>query len=160
MRPKVHVEKHFLQQSLFTVTAGQITNLILALGVAVTTATANQVREGATISAVWVELWLTGDDAVQGTSIVTLEKVPSGAPNMTAAQSASLNTYPNKKNIFHTQMGLTPPNTQYPMASIKGWFKIPKGKQRFGLGDELVLNVMGQSDGVSACGNIIYKEQY
>ncbi len=160
MRPRVHTEKHIKQQSLLAVAGGAITNIGIATAVAVPTSAVLEVREGCTISAVYVEIWITGDDAVQGTAIVSLEKVPAGATNMTAAQSAALNAYPNKRNVFHVQMGLTPPNTQYPMASIKGWFKIPKGKQRMALGDELVLNIHGQSDGVSACGVFIYKEQF
>ncbi len=105
-------------------------------------------------------MWLTSDDTAAGTAIVTLEKVPAGATAMTAAQSAALNDYPNKKNILHTQMGLLGPNTQYPMAVVKGWFKIPKGKQRFGLKDILSLNIHGQSNGLAGCGFFIFKEQF
>ncbi len=119
-----------------------------------------EIREGSTISAVYIEMWITSDDATAGTTIVTLEKKGGTAVNMTAANSALLNSYANKNQVFHTQMGLTPTNIQYPMASIKGWFKIPKGKQRFSIGDRLSLNIHGQSNGVSACGFILYKEQY
>ncbi len=160
MRPKVHAEKHIKQAGLFTVTAGNITPLGIATAVAVPTSAAIDVREGSTISAVYIEMWLSGDDAVMSTGINTFEKVPSAATAMTAAQSAALHSYPNKNNIFHTQQGLLPPNTQYPMPVIKGWFKIPQGKQRMALGDKLVLNIHGQSDGVDGCGFFLYKEQY
>ncbi len=143
LRPKVHVEKHIVQRALFAVTGGTLVESRIALAVAVPTTSSTEVREGSTISAVYVEMWITGDDAVQGTAIVTLEKRIAGGAVMTAAQSAALDAYPNKRNVFHVQMGLTPPNTQYPMASIKGWFKIPKGKQRMALGDTLVLNLHG-----------------
>jgi len=159
MRPTINTEKHYVQQSLGTVVAGAITPISIAFAAAAPTG-AEQVREGCKITAVYVEMWLTGDDAVAGTAIVTLEKRSGNMVAMTAAQSAALNSYVNKKNVFHCQMGLLPPNTQYPMASIKGWFKIPKGKQRFGLQDLLVLNIHGQSDGVDFCGFFTYKEQY
>ncbi len=159
MRPVINTEKHYLQVSLGTVASGAITAITLAQAVAAPTTLA-QVREGAVISAIYIEMWITGDDAVQGTSIVTLEKLPGSATAMTTTESAALGAYDNKKNVFFTQMGLTPPNTQYPMASVKGWFKIPKGKQRFGLEDSLVLNIHGQSDGVTFCGFATYKEQY
>ena len=161
MRPRVHTEKHYNQESVFTVGAGAISNRIIADAVAVPDAVSdNQVRQGSIISAVYVEMWLTSDDALQASSIVTLEKVPGTAPLMAAGQSAALNVYENKKNVFHCQMGLIPPNVQHPLSSIKGWFKIPKGKQRFGLGDRLLLNVHAQSNGLQACGFFIYKEQY
>ncbi len=160
MRPRVHTEKHIAQKSIFTVAAGAITNIVILTAEEDATAAA-KVRVGSTISALYVEMWLTSDDAAQGSSIVTLEKVTGGQTVlMTAAQSAALESYVNKKNVFHTQMGLLGPNTQYPMASIKGWFKIPKSKQRFGLDDRMILNVHGQSNGVSGCGVFIYKEQY
>ncbi len=161
MRPKVNTEKHYNQESLFTVATGAISNRIIAVSVVVPDATAdNQVRQGSVISAIYCEMWLTSDDTGQGTAIVTLEKVNGNAALMTAGNSAALNVYPNKKNVFHTFMGLTPPNTQFPTSSIKGWVKIPRGKQRMGLGDQFVLNVHGQSNGLQACGFFLYKEQY
>ncbi len=159
MRPRVNTQKHYAQHSLFTVAAGAISNRVIANALAAPAAS-NQVREGAIISAVYIEMWIQTDDAALGSSIVTLEKVPAGQTLMAAGQSAALDTYPNKKNIFFTHMGLTSNNVTYPMSPIKGWFKIPKGKQRFGLNDQLVLNVHGQSNGLNACGFFIYKEQF
>ncbi len=161
MRPVINTEKHFNQESLFTVASGAISVRIIADAVSVPDAVAdNEIREGSKISAVYVEMWLTSDDTGQGTAILSLEKVPGSSALMAVGQSAALNNYQNKKNIFHTFMGLIGPNTQYPMAVLKGWFKIPKGKQRFGLGDRLVLNVHGQSNGLQGCGFFLFKEQY
>ncbi len=160
MRPRVHTEKHYVQISLATVGAGVILNNLIALAVVVPGTTASDVREGCTISAVYVEMWIVSDDAALGSSIITLEKIPGPASFMNAADSAALNAYGNKKNVFYTQMGLTPPATQYPMATVKGWFKIPKGKQRFGQDDSLALNVHAQSNGLSVCGFMTYKEQF
>ncbi len=159
MRPRVHTEKHIIQNSLFTIASGAISNRLIGAAVAAPS-TLQDVREGSTISAVYAEMWVITDDAASGTVIVTLEKISSGGPLMTAADSALLNDYPNKKNILYTQMGLIAPNVQYPTNVIKGWLKIPKGKQRFSLGDQLRLNIHAQSNGISACGFFIYKEQF
>ncbi len=159
MRPKVHTEKHYVQFSLSAVASGAIQTNQLIDAVAAPTAS-DEIREGATVTAIYLEFWITSDDTAHGSSIVTLEKVPGVGSPMTAAQSAALNSYNNKKNIFYVHMGLTPSNVEYPMASIKGWFKIPKGKQRFGLRDRLQLNIHGQSNGLAVCGFCIYKEQY
>ena len=159
MRPTINTEKHYVQQSLATVAAGAITPVSIAFAEAIPTAVAS-VREGAKISAVYIEMWISGDDATASTAIVTLEKRTGNMVAMTAAQSAALNSYVNKKNVLHTFMGLVPPNIQYPTAALRGWFKIPKGKQRFGLQDLLVLNIHGQSNGLDFCGFFTYKEQY
>ncbi len=162
MRPVIHTEKHIVQQSLAAVAGGALAEFVIALCLQThVAATATHVREGATISAVYVEMWYNTDDAANGTCIATLEKRPSGLAVMTAAESAALDSYPNKKNILHTFMGIVPGLTNtYPMALLKGWFKIPKGKQRFGIDDTLVLNIHGQSNGGNFCGFALYKEQY
>ncbi len=162
MRPIIHTRKHYTQFSLFAVASGAITNLVIALSLAspVTTVASNIV-EGAKITAVYIEMWLSSDDAASGTVITTVEKVPGlgASPVMSTADAADLTIYDNKKNILHTQMGLLPSNVQYPMAVVKGWIKIPKGKQRFGLDDRLMLNIFAQSNGIAGCGFAIFKEQ-
>ncbi len=159
MRPTINTEKHYVQFSLFAVGSGALVSQLIAAGNAVPVG-ATQVREGAKISAVYLEFWATSDDAAAGTCINTLEILPGNATTMTAAESAALDSYDNKRNILHTQMGLLGPNVQYPMALVKGWFKIPKGKQRFGKGVRLRFNLHGQSNGMSVCGFAIYKEQF
>ncbi len=161
MRPVINTRKHFVQFSLFNIAAGAMANhTIITSVVAPAVTSADQVREGSIISSVYVEMWLTSDDALPGTVIVTLEKLP-GAANafMVAGDAAGLNVYDDKKNILHTQMGLLGNDITYPMPAIKGWFKIPKGKQRFGLDDRLVLNIFAQSNGIDGCGFYIFKEQ-
>ncbi len=160
MRPIVNTEKHIVQRSLFAVASGAIVNTVIVKAVAVPATASEEVREGSKISAVYFEFWVTSDDATAGTSVVTVAKVPGDGSSMTVGESGSLNVYTNKKNIFLTQMGLLPPNTQYPMAVIKGWVKIPKSKQRFGLNDQLHINFHGQSNGMSVCGFALYKEQF
>ncbi len=161
MRPKVHTEKHIVQQSLAVVASGALQAIVVAFAPqSRSEAAPSEIREGSSISAVYVEMWLTSDDAAQSTAIVTLEKRDGGIPVMTAANSAALNNYVNKKNVLHTFMGLIGTNVQYPTPAFRGWIKIPKGKQRFGLSDSLILNIHGQSNGLNMCGFFVYKEQY
>ncbi len=161
MRPVINTEKHYIQISLATVAAGAIFGSSLVNAVAVPTTAAPEVREGAKVSAIYIEMWIQTDDAALGSSIITVEKRPGGDTTfMTAAESAALNAYTNKKNILFTQMGLTPNNVTYPMATVKGWFKIPKSKQRMGLNDRIIINVHAQSNGLNICGFATYKEQY
>ncbi len=161
MRPVINTQKHIVQLSLFAVASGAISTQTIALAAQDPTETsATAIREGSKISAVYCEMWITSDDAAAGTAIVTLERRPGGVGAMNTTDSAALDGYDNKKNILYTFMGLIGPNVQVPTPAIRAWFKIPKGKQRFGIGDRLMLNIHGQSNGVSACGFFIFKEQY
>ncbi len=159
MRPRVNTRKHIVQFSLGSTASGAITKLKLAESVAAPAAT-DEVVVGSIISAMYIEMWITSDDAAAGTTIATFQKKPPGAGNMTAAQSALLNDYDGKSSVLETHMGLLGPNVQVPIPVFKHWVKIPKGKQRMELGAQLVLNLHGQSNGLSFCGFVIYKEQY
>ncbi len=160
MRPTINTEKHYVQQSLGSVAAGAITPISVAFAVATHPSSVSEVREGAKISAVYIEMWINSSVTLAGSGILTLEKRTGNMVAMTAAQSTVLDAYVNKKNVLHTFMGLVPGDETMPMPAIRGWFKIPKGKQRFGLQDILVLNIHGQGSAIDFCGFFVYKEQY
>jgi len=129
MRPVIVSEKHMLQTSLFTVAAGARsgTDVIRAVAVAnKTAATPFEVEEGSIVKAVYIEMWLNTNDTTPGSNIVTLEKLPAGATPITFGQMVALNTYPNKKNILFTSMGLTNPNSSTAIPVLRQWIKIPK----------------------------------
>ncbi len=160
MKPIIHSQKHYVQQSRSsqaTVSIG-----IIDIIDSVQSTVANQVDEvveGANIKAVFVEMWIL-DSSNDGSFILSLEKRPSGGNAMTFTQSNALGTYANKKNILYTTQGLSPNNgVGNPIPIIRQWFKIPKGKQRFGLGDRLVLNITNNGlNNLEFCGFFTYKE--
>ncbi len=159
MQAVITSQKHFVQSSLAAIASGAIASILQISAVAVANKDADQeVEEGSIVKAIYCEYWVTSDDTAQGSSVWILEKIPAGAASATAADMADLNSYVNKKNILHTGMGLIGPNTQPPFNLVKGWFKIPKGKQRMGLGDKLKFTILGQSNGMSFCGFSLYKE--
>ncbi len=160
MRPVIHSQKHYVQQSRSTVATVALNTIDIILAVEGTIANAvDEVIEGAIIKAVYVEMWLI-DAGAAGSFSITLEKRPSNLGAIAFATSQALGAYGNKNNILYTTQGLTPNDgLTGPMPVIRQWFKIPKGKQRFGLGDKLVLNIanMGAND-LFHCGFFIYKE--
>lgn len=161
MRPTVTTRKHVIQRSPTTQAGGAISTLIVANALQnLGSGTApGAVTVGARISAIYAEFWCTSDDAGAGSANITLEKLPSGLTPMTFAQSIALFTYPNKNNIFYITQGLVPAEVQPGLPLIRGWFKIPKGKQRMALGDQLVINFSGIT-GLTECGFVVFKEQY
>ncbi len=160
VRPMVHSEKHYRQNSLFALTAGTDTDLPIISAVAVADKTAsNEIEEGSSVKAVYIEMWVsTNTDNTTGTFVIIVEKIPAGANPPTVANMALLNDYANKKNILYTTQGLNNPKNGVAIPALKFWLKIPKGKQRFGLGDKLVMTIFSQTGTLQACGFQIYKE--
>ncbi len=159
MKSPIHSEKHIVQHSLFAVGAGALTGLTIIEGVKAADKNAHyEVTEGAVVKAVYLEYWLSSDDATQGSMTFNFEKTTKQSVAMTYTQSIDMQTnYYNRKNVFFMSEGLLPPNIQSGLPIVRQWFKIPKGKQRFGFGDILRVNISGISNGVSGCGLAIYK---
>ncbi len=160
MRAMIHSTKHYVQMSRFTVGTVATVHQDLVLSVAVQNKDAvDEVVEGATLKAVFVELWII-DAGAGGSFIVTLHKDPSGVVEPTFAQTNALNNWENKKNLLYTTQGLASNDgIAQPQVLLRQWFKIPKSKQRFGLGDKLKLSITNNgTNDLFACGFSTYKE--
>ncbi len=156
MRAPIHSKKHYIQTSLGSVTSGAANAILLAQGVE-TPSVANHVSEGSVLKAVFVEHWVRASAAGQGAVLITLLKAPDlQTPLFT--DMVALQDYSNKKNIFYHTQGLTNQDTADAIPFIRGWFKIPKSKQRFGLGDSLFLVITAQALTAEHCGFATYKE--
>ncbi len=160
VRAMVHSIKHYSQRSVETVTAGAIKDFIIANAVNVSIAGgAGEVIEGSSIKAVYVEMWVRSPSATPATQIMILEKRVAGGAAPLTAEMADLNGYNNKKNIFYTTQGLVNDNDANAINLSHAWHKIPKSKQRFGLGDSLNLVIFAQGAvDVLWCGFTTYKE--
>ncbi len=118
-----------------------------------------EVLQGAIIKAIWIEFWMTSDDAAQGSFSISVEKISSAGVDMTFAQSIALGTYPNKNNVLYITRGLVGPTTgATPTPVMRQWVAIPKGKQRFALGDRLNINFTAIANGITHCGFVLFKE--
>ncbi len=160
MKPVIHSTKHIVQAPISQVGTGAAENIVIMVAKENTVAnSATEIVEGSIVRAVFVEMWLQNQSNL-GHAVVILEKVEGGALGATFAEMAALFTYENKKNILFTHEGLTTNDAQGPpIPVVRQWFKIPKGKQRFGLGDRLVLTISNpSSNSLDRCGMMIYKE--
>ncbi len=164
MLSPINSVKHYVQRAITTVGAAAIINEILVDAVVASAVNLpTEVLEGSVVKAVFVEVSILGTGAAESVSAfnITLEKRIGGQPAMTNAQSLNLFTYPNKKNILYSTQGMI--HSQISGESsrfvIKQWFAIPKGKQRFGLGDQLILNFSNiTAVNHAVCGIYVYKE--
>ncbi len=160
MRAVIHSTKHYVQISRSTAATGVRNNEPLVISVEGTVANAvDEVVEGAVVKAVFIELWLQ-DAGSAGSFVVTLTKNNGGAVGPLLVQMNALGTYPEKKNVLYTTQGLTSNDgITGPINIMRTFYKIPKSKQRFGLGDSLNLCIAnnGPQD-LFYCGFATYKE--
>lgn len=162
VRPKVHTTKHYVQNSLATITASTKSDTIIAETTNVTAANAVQeVREGCDIKAVYIEDWLRSGEVSGGSVICCLYKNTGGSTVFSTTDLAAMGAAENKKNVFFFSQGLINDNNADAIPFVRRYFKIPKGKQRFGLGDRLIWTVFAQGAiDVHRCGFMTYKEYY
>jgi len=157
--------KHYVQQSETTIAAGAIEEIVVidAVTVAAGAPIPASVTEGSIVKAVFLELWIAGNGTAGARQqfTITIVKKPADATSMTVGDASTLASYLNKKNILYTTQGIigTAVSGAAPLPILKMWLKLPKGKQRFGLGDELVINFLNTSaSSISRCGFETYKE--
>ncbi len=160
MKPIIHSKKHINQLSLSTVAAAAVGNFIICTAIEATSSAPVNIEEGAGVKACYVELWLGTESATVVTSYtVALYKDPGGSNSADATEMAALHDYPNKKNILFTSQGLLPIEAGGIVPVMRQWYKIPKGKQRFGLGDRLLVTIRNNSAvDIIFCGVAVFKE--
>ncbi len=156
MRPTINSEKRIVQFGIDTTLAGTVRALHLVSAVN-TPVNAEDVPIGAVVKAIYVELWLMSDTQQLGSQIAFVEKTNQNSAPANFSQSAALNGYANKKNVLQTTQGLTGDANSNPIPAFRGWIKIPKGKQRFGQGDDLWLVVSAIVEDTASCGLAIFK---
>jgi len=159
VRPMVHSTKHIVQFSIRTIEAGTTEDLLIATAVAVGSKNVpNEVEEGSSIKACFIELWVRAGSATASSGQHVLFKKSQGQGFPTTTNMAQLHDWTNKKNILFTQMGLFNDQDADAVRIFGGWYKIPKGKQRFGLGDQLAVTGFSTAIDTQICGVAIYKE--
>ncbi len=162
MRPIIKTKKHILQISQSTVAQAAAVNVDIVQAVEATSSAPDKMEEGAVMKACYVEFWVSQDsNSIVGSYTLILYKNPGGNANALTADLAALHDYDNKKNILFTAQGLLTPNDGGQVPVLRGWYKIPKGKQRFGLKDKLTVALRNNNVtaiDINFCGLAIFKE--
>ncbi len=117
----------------------------------------NEVTEGSIVKAIFIEVWLSGEFNL-GSFVLMVEKSGQGNLNPSFTELTTLDAYQNKKNILFVSQGLLGEDNQNPTPVLRQWLKIPKGKQRFGLRDQIRINIAAiGAEAVKGCGFVVYK---
>ncbi len=159
MRPVINSKKHYVQTTLASITGQGVVNITLINTIEGAPTVPSHVGEGSIVKAVFVELWVLNSAANIASFTVAIYKNPGGSNVCDNTEMANLHDYKNKKNILFTSQGIMPRNSTFPMGVIRTWIKVPKSKQRFGLGDTLLITIRNNTtDDLNFCGITTYKE--
>ncbi len=155
--------KHYVPRANVSLASGAGQgNVVVSAVVAPATTNASDVKEGAIVKATHLEYWLWGGGStgVDTQFVIVVEKAPSGRSAIGAAEMLNIGAYNNKKNIFFQSQGVIGAGVDGSQAIpvIRDWLLIPKGKQRFGLGDRLVVSFTTVGSAMQICGQATYKE--
>lgn len=160
VRPMVHSTKHYVQNSIATIMGGA--QLVVSIATSVAVGAKNvpaEVEEGNSIKAIYFEEWMRSAELSGGSFVACIYKLPGAAVAFTTAQMAQLHDAENKKNILWTSQGLVNDVDADALGMLRNWIKIPKSKQRMGLGDQIVLQVFAQGGiDLHLCGFAVFKE--
>ncbi len=161
MRPVLNSRKHIIQKSLTVVEEQTANSTVIVNAIQAQATNPQHVVVGAVVKAVFLEYWLLGESAQPCTATWIIEKIPASAGAVDQTEMQDLQDYVNKKNVLKMGQGIIGDSNSNPIPIIREWVKIPKGKQRFGLGDTLQFTVscIGSTDnGLEICGFALYKE--
>ncbi len=159
VRAMVHSTKHYVQYSIFTVTGGAVVTKDIAASVAIDAVNLiDEVKEGSSIKAVYIELWARAGSTTPASGQIIIYKAQAAGAAPNASEMAALGDWDNKRNILYTTMGLYNDQDADAIAVFKGWLKIPRGKQRFALGDKLKITFFSPTIDLQICGFATYKE--
>ncbi len=162
MLAPIQTRKHLSPQGVQAIAVGAILNMAVATAKdAPVNTVAAEVEIGSLVKAVYIELWIRGDDETgpPANVQVSFEKLSGSSTPMVFADAPVLNVYDNKSNLFYITQGLTSAGTaNSAIPFMRDWFKVPKGFQRMALGDRLVLNIVALNHDLEICGINIFKE--
>ncbi len=158
MRPIIKSIKHYAHTPATGIASGARLeiSLVSAIAEGATRSNSFDVYEGSIIKACYIEFWVKADNPNFTVNGLIL-KVPANVAAPSYAEMQNLGSYANKKNILEFHQGLAPSGDQV-LALFRGWYKIPKGKQRFGLVDKLNLLISFTGSAGDICGFTTYKE--
>ncbi len=163
MKPVITSVKHYVHVTNQTLASNVALAIVVADAVvAPATGNAFDVKEGSIVKAVHLELWLQNVGASNNATQfeLVIEKVPANQASVTNTQILNLGAYLNKKNILFTSQGIIANSVDgaNSVPIIRDWVLIPKGKQRMGQGDRIVMTIFNLGFLMRVCGLQTYKE--
>ncbi len=157
----VHRIKHITDTNA-TVSAATTLPTVLILGRdAPVLAATREVESGAKVHGIFLNVQIQGNQITSGAiPNIYMAVYKSKGGNIPDINPASTGANADKSNIIHQEMGMFQSDSVdgNPKTLFKGVIVIPKGLQRFGIDDELVITVRSTAVNFKVCIQCIYKE--
>ncbi len=159
MKAPINSKKHIIQTTETAVASATVLSIVLAHAVAIQNVnTAQEVVEGAVVKAIYLEYWFRSNVTNGASFVAIVEKAIGQAGNPTFTEMTTLDAYKNKKNVLYTTQGLVAGSGDNPQPLMRQWIKIPRGKQRMGLDDQIRIHFAALgANALLGCGLTIYK---
>ncbi len=158
MKPIISSRKHIVQITLTNVAANAANTTVIVSAVQdPTESNPVEVKPGSIVKAVYVEMWYNGDGAQPPTITTIFAKNPNGVGSPNPTEFQNLHNFKNKSNFLEVHQGLVGDSNSNPVPFYRHWIKIPKGKQRMALGDQITLSVKTITEEIQFCGMMIFK---
>ncbi len=157
----VHRLKHIVDNNS-TVSAGVTLPTVLILGRdAPVIAATREVETGSKVHGIFLNVQIQGNQISSGgIPNIYMAVYKSKGGNIPTIDPTATGSNPDKSNIIHQEMGMFQSDSVdgNPKTLFKGVIVIPKGLQRFGLDDELVMTLRSTAINYKNCSQCIYKE--
>ncbi len=114
---------------------------------------------GATVSSIYLSIFVFLDGAIGATSpVIDWFFAKNPANNLTLPLPGATGGNENRRWVMHEEKGLAPSidDGGTPMV-FKGVLKIPRGRQRMGVDDELIIRILSAGHPGFFCLKCIYK---
>ncbi len=159
--PMVHSIKNEVN-TVNGLTAGANNTTVIAVAVdSPASATANNVRQGSSIKAIWFEFWYYGLTGANVNDILDMYMMKNPGANLTPPNPGTVGTSNEKKFVIREWKGLAGTKTTggTPYSRSGGWIKIPRRYHRMGTDDTWLLVARSPTTG-NLCLKFIYKWYY
>ncbi len=160
MKATINSLKHYVPIPLSTATSGARVLTPLAVAIEVPGTDAQNVRIGAVVKAIYIELWVRAGSTSPGNYIIVFGKGSAGSGGPTFGEMANMHDFNEKSDVLFISQALTNDQDADAIPVMRGWYKIPKGKQRMAIGQQWYVGVSAPAIDVIFCGQVVYKEYY
>ncbi len=160
MLAPINSVKHYVNVENTDITAGTRSSILIVDATAATSDGVSLVKEGSLVKAIFLEFWVKSNASAGNDAKFQfcLEKAPNGVDTVSFTEMNTMGVYNNKKNVLFYSQGVLGDLTTQAIPVVRQWFKIPKGKQRFGLGDRLLVAISATTSVIARCGFATFKE--
>ncbi len=156
----IHRIKHIVDKSATITATAVLPEVLINTKDAPVLANTTEVETGAKVHGIFINVQIQANQSINAIPNIYMAIYKSPGGNIPAIDPAQTGSNADKKQIIHQEMNFveTTSNTANPRTLFKGVVVIPRGMQRFGADDELIMSLKSNAINFSYCVQCIFKE--